>query len=134
MTPEDEPGRGPTVALWVAVIVVGLLSLASIISVGLFILPLPIAGAILLLTRPRRMVAAAVLLAAAGFGPLVLGYFNRPGPGHICHTDAEGVSCGDYLNPWPWLALGAALWLASATLFVMANRRPPATGSPAATQ
>lgn len=126
MTP-DKPGRGPTVALWVVVVVVGFLSLASIVSVGLFILPLPIAGAILLLTRPRRMVAAAVLLAAAGFGPLILAYFNRPGPGHICHTDVEGVSCGDYLNPWPWLALGAALWLTSAIL-VLADRRPPSAG------
>lgn len=106
------------------VVVVGLLSLASIISVGLFILPLPIAGAILLLTRPRRMLAAAVLLAAAGFGPLVLAYFNRPGPGHICHAAAEGVSCGDYLNPWTWLALGAALWLVRNPL---RPGRPPTT-------
>ena len=119
----DNPGRGPTVALWIAVILVGLLSLASIISVGLFILPIPIAGAILLLTRPRRMVKTAVLLAAAGFGPLVLAYFNRTGPGQICHTDADGVFCGDFLNPWPWLALGAALCLAAAFCFVLADRR-----------
>jgi len=56
--------------LWILIAVVGVLSLASLISVGLFILPLPIAGAILLLTRPRRMVAAGVLCAATGFGPL----------------------------------------------------------------
>jgi hypothetical protein len=107
--------------------VVGVLSLASIISVGLFLLPLPIAGAILLLTRPRRMITAGVLLIAAGFGPLILAYLNHPGPGHICHTDHQEVFCGDYLNPWPWLALGAALWLAAAVLFLLATRRhsPP---------
>ena len=126
MTP-DRPRRGPTIALWILIGVVRVLSLASLISVGLFILPLPIAGAILLLNRPRRMVAAGVLCAATGFGPLILAYFNRPGPGHICHTDTQGVSCGDYLNPWPWLVLGTAFWLGAAVLFLLANRRQSLT-------
>jgi len=128
----DNPRRALRTALWILVGLAGLLCLASIISVGLFILPLPIAGAILLFTHPRKMVAAPVLLAAAGFGPLILAYFNRPGPGHVCHADADGVSCGDYLNPFPWLALGIALWLTSAILFVLAYRRPPSAGRAAA--
>lgn len=109
--------------MWFVVIVLGVLSLAAVVSVGLFILPLAIAGAILLLARPRRAIGAAVLLGAVGAGPLILAYFNRPGPGHVCRTDSEGVACGDYLNPWPWLALGLALWVAAAIVLVVAARR-----------
>ena len=127
MTPPRR-GRGLTVFLWVVVGLVAAFALASIISVGLFILPFPIAGAILLLSRPRKVVAAAVLLAAAGVAPLLLAYLNRPGPGHICHTYTDGVACGDYPNPWHWLTLGAVLWLGSGILYARPNADPRQTG------
>lgn len=111
------PRRSVIVVLWVVVVLLGLVSLAGILSFGLFTLPLAMTAVVVLLVRPSPRAALAALLFGAGFGPFFLAYFNRLGPGHVCHTDSYGVACGDYLDPWPWLLLGVALWGTAALLW-----------------
>jgi hypothetical protein len=114
-----------TVVLWALVGVAFLFSFAGMLSIGLFTMPLAVAGAILLLVHPGRMRGWAIMLCAVACAPLPVAWFNRNGPGRVCRTfppDPE-VFCSDQLDPWPWLA-GAALSLAAgAVLFALAGRR-----------
>ena len=113
-----------TVTLWVLVGVAYLLSVAGALTIGLFILPLAVLGTILLIVRPDRTRGLAVVLCGLAFGPPLVAWINREGPGQVCRSyPPDGVACGTQLNPWPWLG-GAAASLAIATaLFLHATRR-----------
>ena len=116
-----------TAAQWVLVGVAYLLSVAGALSIGLTILPLAVVGTILLIVRPDRTRGLAIVLCGLAFGPLLVAWFNREGPGQVCRSyPPDGVACGAQLNPWPWLG-GAAASLAIATaLFLHATRRDAA--------
>ncbi len=63
------------------------------------------------------------MLTGAGLPFLYVAYLNRQGPGTVCWTDgAGGGGCEDYLNPWPWLAIGVAL-VAGGIVLDERNRR-----------
>lgn len=72
--------KAKTVTLWILVSAAGLASVAGILTIGAFTLPLAVAGAILLLVRPDRMRAFGVTPCAFAFGPLLMAWFNRHGP------------------------------------------------------
>ena len=112
-----------TVTLWILVSAAGLASVAGILTIGAFTLPLAVAGAILLLVRPDRMRGFAVMLCAFAFGPLLLAWFNRHGPGQVCLPYPDDAACGTQLNPWPWFGSAAASLAIAIGLFVHANRR-----------
>ncbi|HJU36550.1 MAG TPA: hypothetical protein VJ716_03920 [Gaiellaceae bacterium] len=84
----------------------------SVVSfLGVFTI-LPAAVAAFVLARRRPVTGAFGLLTGAGAIPLFVAYLNRAGPGEICSRTATSVSCGQQLNPLPWLALGLALFTA----------------------
>ncbi len=93
------------------------------VSIGLFTMPVALAGVILLAARPDRVRGWTILLCAIASGPLLVAWFNRDGPGLVCRNfPPNGLACSDQLNPWPWLA-GAVASLGVATvLFVHAGR------------
>lgn len=63
-------------------------------------------------------------MTGAGLPFLYVAYLNRQGPGTVCSTDgAGGTSCEDYLNPWPWLAIGVALVVGGIVLYERNRRR-----------
>jgi hypothetical protein len=49
--------------------------------------------------------------AMTGAGALFVyvGYVQRRGPGTVCWHTATASGCDQYLNPWPWLVVGAGL-------------------------
>lgn len=116
-----------TAVQWVLVGVAYLLSVAGALSIGLFILPLAVVGTILLIVRPDRTRGLAVVLCGLAFGPLLVAWINREGPGQVCRSyPPDGVACGTQLNPWPWLG-GAATSLAIATALLLYATRRDAT-------
>ena len=117
-------GKAKTVTAWVAVGAAILVSYAGMLSIGLFTMPLAVAGVILLVVRPDRVRGWAIMLCAIAPGPLLIAWFNGEGPGRVCRNfPPDGVACSDQLNPWPWLA-GVVVGLGvAAVLFVHASRR-----------
>ncbi len=102
-----------------------LLALLAVLSIGLFILPIPLAGTALLATRRGSQRGLPGLISSASLPLFLLTYVNRHGPGTYCTTSATGGSCTEgLLNPWLLLAVGLFLLAAGVTLFLRILRRP----------
>jgi hypothetical protein len=55
----------------------------------------------------RRSWIGAITGAGALF--MYVAYVQRRGPGTVCWHTATASGCDQYLNPWPWLVVGAGL-------------------------
>jgi hypothetical protein len=108
---------------WAAVGVVGALGLDIVFL-------LPVAGAlayVLSRFRASRDHSEGILV-GAGLPFLYVAYLNRQGPGTRCYTDGHGGGgCDEYLNPWPWVAIGVVLIATGIVLYVR-HRRGHALG------
>jgi len=102
-----------------------LLALLAVLSIGLFILPIPVAGTVVLATRRGSRRGLPGLVSSASLPLFLLAYLNRHGPGTYCTTSATGGSCTEgLLNPWFLLAAGLLILAAGLTLFLRIRRRP----------
>jgi hypothetical protein len=108
----------------------GVLGVLSILTIGIFVLPLAALLAGLLAWRLRGPQAGPGLLTGAGVLPLVIAYLNRGGPGMVCASSAQTVSCQQKMSPWPWLATGLVLTAVGVALGVAIRARGNA-GRPA---
>lgn len=104
---------------------------ASLPSIGLFVLPVGVAV----------LVAAGIVTRGSGW-PLTLtgaalpllwvAWRHREGPGWVTYETQDGVSGGgEVLDPLPWLLTGLGLIAASALLVVVDRRRVSGPGRPA---
>ncbi|MET7743666.1 hypothetical protein [Streptomyces sp. NPDC005385] len=106
-----------------------LLALLSILTIGIFILPVPLIGTFVLATRHDAQRGMAGLVSSASLPLFLLTYLNRHGPGTYCSTSAHGGSCTEgLLDPRILLAVGALVLAGGVTLFLVMQRRT-ATGS-----
>lgn len=103
-------------ALWALAGAGAVLSVLTVLTIGVFVLPATVVLAALLVWRGDRRLAAPGLLAGMALVPLYIGYLNRGGPADVCVTTATSQTCTQELSPWPWLAAAAALAAASAWL------------------
>jgi MYXO-CTERM domain-containing protein len=116
-----------------AVIGAGLvLGILTGFTIGVFVLPAT--GVLIVVVATRKTSAEGVLGLVSGLGvPLCyVAYLNRDGPGEICRQYANGSSCTQEWNPWPWLVVGAAFVLGGVALFALRRRRPVVAWSPPA--
>ncbi|MDN5794868.1 MAG: hypothetical protein L0H79_03850 [Intrasporangium sp.] len=97
----------------------GVLGLATI---GMFVLAGSVVLTLLVLKAWGRR-GLAGLVSGAGLPLLYVAFLNRGGPGMVCTTGPDSMSCVDAWSPWPWLAVGAALIAAG---IVLESRRPAA--------
>jgi hypothetical protein len=105
-----------------------LLALLTVFSIGLFILPLPIVGTVVLATRRGTQRGLLGLVSSASLPLFLLTYLNRHGPGTYCDNSAGGENCTDgLLNPWLLLLGGLLLLAAGVALFHTVRRRPIAS-------
>lgn len=62
---------------------------------------------------PAGRASIAGIATGAGLPLLVVAYWNRHGPGTVCHAIGTarypGTECGEQMNPWPWLVIGLVL-------------------------
>jgi hypothetical protein len=100
------------------------LGLVSILSIGIFILPVAalLAGFLLWRAGPDRALAG--LLSGAAAPLFYIAWLNRGGPGEVCHAITSGVECTDETSPWPWLAIGVVLAAAGLALFARLGHSP----------
>jgi hypothetical protein len=118
---------------WLLIGACYLLGLLSILSIGIFILPITMVGTVALATRRDTQRGLPGLVSSASLPLFLLTYLNRHGPGTYCTISADGGSdCTEgLLAPWPLLAVGLLLLVAGVALFRLLRRRPvigPAPG------
>ncbi len=80
------------------------------VSLGPLLL-IPAAIAAWLMGR-RHSVNGFGLLSGVGIVLLAIAYLQRQGPGETCSRTATGVSCGQHLDPIPWLVAGLVCFTA----------------------
>ena len=101
------------------------ISFLGILSVGLFVLPLPVIATILLARQRSAGAGAPGVISGLGVPLCYVAYLNRSGPGTSCTTTTArgGQSCVDEGSPWPWLTVAAVLLVLGIAIF-MVRRRP----------
>ncbi|MEU0785047.1 hypothetical protein ABZ341_26135 [Streptomyces sp. NPDC006173] len=108
-----------------------LLALLSILSIGIFILPIPLIGTAVLATRHDAQRGLPGLVSSASLPLFLLTYLNRHGPGTYCSTSAYGGSCTEgLLDPRILLAVGALVLAGGVTLFLRMQRRTAVSSAP----
>ncbi|HEX2736631.1 MAG TPA: hypothetical protein VHP57_00685 [Acidimicrobiia bacterium] len=85
--------------------------LLAMLTIGVFLLPIPVLATVVLARREDAQIGAAGLISGLGIPLYWVAYLNRDGPGEICNTTRNGTHCMSEWSPWPWLAVG--------TLFVL---------------
>ncbi|MEU6193182.1 hypothetical protein [Streptomyces sp. NPDC047061] len=101
-----------------------LLALLTALSVGIFILPIAVAGTVALATRRDTWRGLPGLLSGASLPLFLLAYLDRHGPGTYCTTSANAGSCTDgLLDPWLLLAAGLLVLVAGPALFLRIRRQ-----------
>jgi hypothetical protein len=85
--------RGPLqFALWAATGAGAALAAATMLTIGLFVLPATAALAAVLGWRGDRELAVPGIVTGLGVVPLYVAYLNRGGPGNVCVTTSTGGS------------------------------------------
>jgi len=117
---------------WAAVGAGACLTLLTVFTIGIFVLPLVIAATVTLLRwRGGRTVTAVGVISGLGLVPLYVAYLNRGGPGDVCSSAAAGQICTTEGSPWPWFAAGVALIIAGVAAFALLRSRiSPRPGRP----
>ncbi len=122
---------------WLLVGIAASLGVLSILTIGIFVLPIAGVAFIVLLTRRTSIVGVPGFLSGLSVPLFYVAYLNRDGPGTVCDaTRGGGTSCTDEWSPWPFFALGVALLLAGIAIFLLVQhsraRRPNLVGPGAA--
>ncbi|MFB7334286.1 hypothetical protein ACFC00_21970 [Streptomyces adustus] len=113
--------------VWFVVGALGSLGLLTALTIGLYLLPGAVAAAALLAVRRGSSAGLPGLVSGLGVPLLYVAFLNRGGPGNVCTATASGQSCVDEFDPWPWLAVGTALFLAGIVLAALLRHRTDPT-------
>lgn len=102
-----------------------LLVLLTVLSIGIFILPLPVAGTLLLATRRGTDRGLPGLVSSASLPMFLLAYLNRHGPGTYCeHSAAWRELHRRPAQPLAPPSRGLLALAAGVALFLKVHRRP----------
>jgi len=119
-------------AFFVAWAVIGAtycLSVLTVLSIGIFVLPLALLLTALVATRRGGATGLLGVVAGLGVPLLYVAFLNRQGPGTVCTASHGGQSCGDQWNPWPFLVVGLIPPVAATAYFAVQQRRQRLLGS-----
>jgi len=96
---------------------------AGLATIGLFLLALAAVLVALALVVPSlRPPSVPGLLVGLSTAPLYIAWLNRDGPGLVCTTTADSMSCSDQWSPWPFVAVGVLFAGAGVALLVVGRR------------
>jgi len=115
----------PWFCAWFLVGALASLALLTVLTVGVFLLPIALVAAVFLATRRGRRAGLAGLVSGFGVPLLYVAFLNRGGPGNVCTRTATGQSCVDEYSPWGWVAAGVVFLIAGIVLGMVLQRRTP---------
>ena len=103
--------------LWAVVGAGGCLSLLGALSIGVFLLPVVVLLALILLrtTKADRSMAGAI--SGISVPLFYVAWLNRGGPGNVCRVEDHITSCSEQSNPWLWLVAGLAFAVVGIAVF-----------------
>jgi hypothetical protein len=105
------------------------LSLLGMMTIGLFILPIPILATVLLMKGQHGGRNALGLIAGTALPLFYISLLNRDGPGMICTPIDGGTACTEEMSPWPWLVAGLAFLALGISSFWLMRPRPVPSGA-----
>ena len=110
---------------WASVGALGAFGIAGLASIGMFLLAgAALVAGVALATPALRPPSVPGFLVGLSTAPLYIAWLNRDGPGLVCTTTADSISCSDQWSPWPFLAVGVLLAGAGLALLVVRRRVP----------
>jgi hypothetical protein len=93
-------------------------ALGCISFIGVLVLPVAFAATIAVAQVRGSVDGLAGIVAGLGAPLLYVAWLNRAGPDpYQCHAIANGESCAEVMNPWPWLVAGTGFIVAGVALF-----------------
>jgi hypothetical protein len=99
------------------------LSVLTILSIGVFILPVAVICTIFLVRNPGARQWAFGLISGCGLPCLWIALLNRDGPGDVC-TSTNGVhSCTQEWDPRIWIAVGLGFVVLGVAATLVSHRR-----------
>jgi hypothetical protein len=99
------------------------LALLTVLSIGLFVLPVAAGLALLLVRLKGSERGLPGLVSGLGAPLLYVAYLNRSGPGTVCKVSGTGEMCEDQWNPWLWLAAALIAFTAGGVAMVVVRRQ-----------
>lgn len=127
MNQRDEAGT-PQLSYWWfgawALVSAGLITgLLGALTIGIVVLPVSLAAAVLLVLARRPVGHLTGLISGLGFPLLFVAYENRHGPGMVCTSTATGGSCVQEYSPWAWAVPGILLLATGVIIFLSLSRQ-----------
>jgi hypothetical protein len=106
------------------------LALLSVLTIGVFVLPIPVIATFVLVRNGEASRGVIGLLSGAALPLFWLAYLNRGGPGDVCTTTGQfaqggqgSQSCTQEASPWPFLAIAIVVLLSGIAIFNRQRRR-----------
>jgi hypothetical protein len=133
--------RGPALPwwstlVWAGVGALGAFGIAGLATIGVFLLGGAVLLAAIALSIPAlRPPCAPGFLVGLSTAPLYIAWLNRGGPGLVCTTTPDSMTCADQWSPWPFVALGVLFAGAGLVLLLITRRgsdQPSDVGTEAA--
>lgn len=109
--------------VWIAVGGAYSFCLLAAMTIGLFLLPIPVLATIVLARSDRALAGSPGLISGLGIPVYWVAYLNRDGPGEICSTTRRGSECMSEWSPWPWLVVGTFLVLCGVSVLLHSSRQ-----------
>ena len=97
-------------------------SLLGMMTIGIFLLPIPVVATVLLVRGHKAGRHALGLVGGIALPLFYVALLNRDGPGMICSPIEGGTACTEETSPWPWFAAGLTFLAAGTATFWL--RRP----------
>lgn len=99
---------------WVLVGAVLGVGVAGMLTIGIFVLPVGVALAVIGARQPAlRTRAVGGVLAGVGLIALYIAWLNRGGPGQVCYSSGNVSGCAERWSPWPFVAVAVLLVVTS---------------------
>lgn len=108
---------------WTVAALLGLLSVAGMLTIGPFVLPVALGLVAILLWTGGRGVAAGIVVAAAAYPFLLMALANAEGPVSGCRTIGAEQVCEDILDPRPFRAVAVGCFVLGSAIAVLGRRR-----------
>ncbi len=110
-------GRWVWFIAWMVTGIAYSFGLLGALTIGPLVVVIAVVATLFLGNRPAAHVGVPGLVSGLSVPLFYVAYLNRAGPGTICRNIGTTHTCTDEWSPWPWLVIGAALFVGGSLWF-----------------